>query len=653
MNNKINVRNLSDVEMIEAVSLEDRGIAESTYDAIKQGAAINPDKLAMRFLLNGDNYMPDNISFKAKMMHYAVKLLKGKNFARPIVDVTYKELIERINQAANLFHSLGVSSDDVISLLLPNFPETHYAIWGGEAAGVVNPINPMLEPDIIREILTAAETKVLMALGPVPGTDIWDKVESIIGTVPSLEYVIVLFGKGDPKRNILSFEDEIDKYNSNGLDSGRRIKKDDVASMFHTGGTTGIPKLAVRTHYNELSNAMMLNLVWPMEREDVGLVGLPLFHVNAAIGTGLMPFSQGMTILLAGPAGYRTPNIVKNFFKIIEANRISCFSAVPTLYSTLLQQPKPEEDLGCVKFAVSGAAPMPVEVFNEFQKKTGIKLLEGYGLTEATLLSSITPLVDDPRIGSIGLRIPYTEMKTVILDQDGAYERDCKINEVGIIVNRGPHVSLGYKLKEHNNGLWTDDDKGKRWLNTGDLGRMDEDGYFWLTGRAKELIIRGGHNIDPKMIEETLHKHPAVSMAAAIGRPDSYAGELPVAYVTAQSGMKITEEELLDFAKENIPERAAIPKSIIIIDELPATAVGKIFKPQMVWWEIEKVFSDKLESFSEQLDSFSVNVDKHDKFGCLARVEFKVAEGLASEEVMENIKKELGKYSVNFEISRI
>jgi fatty-acyl-CoA synthase len=234
---------------------------------------------------------------------------------------------------------------------------------------------------------------------------------------------------------------------------------------------------------------------------------------------------------------------------------------VPTIYAALLDTAIGENDISSLEFAICGAAPMPAKLIDAFKAKTGVKILEGYGLTEGTCASSLNP-PDGQRIaGSIGLRIPYQQMRAVILDGQGRFLRMAETDEIGIIAIHGPNVFAGYLDPNHDSGLWIEID-GERWLNTGDLGRQDANGYFWLSGRRKELIIRGGHNIDPKVIEEALSKHPAVALAVAVGSPDAYAGEVPVAYVQPKPGAAVTEEDLLEFAASTIPERAAVPKRI-------------------------------------------------------------------------------------------
>ena len=214
---ELKIATLADVEAFEKVPLEERLQALNTYDLIKNGAAVNPDAPAISFLLNGDLY------------------------ENPMV-VTYREFMAQIHRTANMFHDLGVGPGDVVSYLLPNIPHTHYVLWGGEATGIVNPINPLLEADTIKDICQAAKTKVLVALADFPGSDIWKKVSAIRKDLPDLKAVVRVMGETDESEGIYGFDETIAKYNSDGLDSGREIAPDDIASMYHTGGTTGTPQ---------------------------------------------------------------------------------------------------------------------------------------------------------------------------------------------------------------------------------------------------------------------------------------------------------------------------------------------------------------------------------------------------------------------------
>jgi fatty-acyl-CoA synthase len=300
-------------------------------------------------------------------------------------------------------------------------------------------------------------------------------------------------------------------------------------------------------------------------------------------------------VLLGTPQGWRGEGVIARFWEIVAQHRVNFFSGVPTVYAALLQQPVDGHDLRSLEYGLCGAAPMPQELIRSVQARCGLKILEGYGLTEGTCVSTVNPPRGESRPGSIGLRVPLQEMKAVLLDEAGRHLRDCGPGEVGLLLIRGPNVFRGYKVAAHNEGLWIQAGEGPPWLNTGDLGRCDADGYFYLTGRKKELIIRGGHNIDPAVIEEPLHQHPAVQLAAAIGRPDAHAGEVPVAYVQLRPGAQAQAAELLDFVRERIGERAAVPKAVRIVAEMPLTGVGKIFKPELKLRETEDALREALQ----------------------------------------------------------
>ena len=578
--------------MSDVVAIERTGptLPASTYQMIGQAAVAHADAPALSFFL------------------------RAQDHDRPLT-WDYATLFAKITATANFFHGLGIGKDDVIAFVLPNLPETHLTIWGGQAAGIVSAINPLLEPAAIGELLKAGGAQVLVTLAPFPGSDLWPKLQSVIGDVPGLRHLVLVdlaqHLPGAPGRPtaaaqgvevdadrlvVHDFAHGIGSQPTDRLVSGRVIAPDDPSSFFCTGGTTGTPKIAIRRHANEVANAWSVAQVLGdgMARGKTLFCGLPMFHVNAVLVTGLLPFSRGAHVILGTPQGWRGEGVIARYWEMVERHRINFFSGVPTVYAALLQQPVAGRDLSSLEYGLCGAAPMPLELMRGFQDRTGLKILEGYGLTEGTCVSTVNPPRGERRIGSIGLRVPLQAMKAVLLDDAGGHVRDCTVGETGVLVIRGPNVFAGYKVAEHNNGLWIDTGDGELWLNTGDLGRQDADGYFYLTGRKKELIIRGGHNIDPASIEEPLHQHPAVQLAAAVGRPDPHAGELPVAYVQLKPGAAATEAELLAFAQREILERAAQPKAIRIVDAMPLTAVGKIFKPQLRQREIEDALAEAL-----------------------------------------------------------
>ena len=617
------IRNRDDIAAIEQTPWDSYDLPNSTLTLIERTARSKPNQTAMRFLMEG-HPQENGVTF------------------------SYSLFLEKILQTANAFHALGVGSDDVVSFMLPSLPQTHFTLWGGEAAGIVNPINPLLEPEHIAGILNGAGTKVLVALAPFPDSDIWDKVEEIKTQVPTLSTVLYVdpcqYLDNDTASEIRSkhplpnhdwcqdFDQAINQQPGHQLLSGRRIQPQDTASLFHTGGTTGTPKLAPHSHANEIANTLIMHLALPMDADEMVLCGLPLFHVNGVIVTGLLPLMNGAQILLATPGGFRTPTLMQNFWEIVEKHRVNFFSAVPAVYAGLLQLPVGERNIASLKRALCGGAPLPKAVHSRFEELAGMPLLEGFGMTEGTCGSIANPLAGERRTGSIGLPLPYTQARAVLLDEHGRFERDCDINETGTLLIRGPNVFRGYTDESKNADIWVDGD----WFNTGDLARIDDDGYFWLTGRSKDLIIRGGHNIDPQMIEDALHQHPAVAMAAAVGKPCHRVGELPVAYVSLNPGQSASAEELLAFCQANIPERAAIPKDIWLIDEIPLTAVGKVFKPTLRQDAVRRVFSDLLSQVYDETEAM-VTVTPCKEHGVRADVYLHGASDLNAEAITNHL----------------
>jgi fatty-acyl-CoA synthase len=299
---------------------------------------------------------------------------------------------------------------------------------------------------------------------------------------------------------------------------------------------------------------------------------------------------SGAHAVFPTPQGYRGEGVFDNLWKLIERYRVTYLITVPTALAALMQRPV-NADISSLKNAFSGSSALPVELYNRFRKETGIEIVEGYGLTEATCLVSINPPSGVKKIGSVGLPFPYTHVR--ILTSEGAIGfRECAVDEVGEICISNPGVFAGstYTEADKNKELFAEG----RFLRTGDLGRIDADGYLFITGRAKDLIIRGGHNIDPAIIEEALMGHEAVAFVGAIGQPDAHAGELPCAYVELVKGASATVDDLMAYATEHIHERAAVPKYLEVLPELPKTAVGKVFKPDLRRMAITRVFDAAL-----------------------------------------------------------
>jgi len=617
----IQVGTIQDLEIIEKIPIQERLQFSNTYDLIKHGAALNPDAPAISFLMSGDQY------------------------ANPM-QVTYADFVAQITRTANLFNDLGIRPNDVVSCLLPNLPHSHYVLWGGQAAGIVNPINPLLEPSTIGEICRSANTKVLVALGEWPGSNIWEKVLAVRKELPNLKAIIRIMGPSDEKEGIYGFDDIIGRYNADSLDSGRQIAPEDVASMFHTGGTTGTPKLAPHTHFNEVVMPLMMTLHGELKQGDATLSGLPLFHVNGTTVTGSYPFSIGAHVVILSPQGYRDPSVIKNFYKIVEHYKAVSFSLVPTVLAMLLEVPTAGADISSLRYGVCGAAPLSVELFQKFEAHSGMKILEGYGLTEGTCASAVNPYYGERKIGSIGIRLPYQEMKIMIVDDAGKFVREASKNEIGCVCIKGPNVFKGYLDDRHNKGIWP----AEGWVNTGDLGRQDDDGYFWLTGRKKELIIRGGHNIDPATIEEPLYAIPGVQIAAAVGGPDPHAGEVPIAYVQLQSGTSASQEEILKRLQQTIGERAAVPRQVFIVDQIPLPPVGKILKPALRWDAIKRVYETELSKLGALAERVELKVGEDKVHGSSVTIKVKAAPNVTKDQIARKVAELLALYTVKYSL---
>jgi fatty-acyl-CoA synthase len=619
------VRDIDDVRAIEGVPLERRDLPASTLGMLERGMRIDPEAQALTFFLDGKRY--------AKAWTWS-----------------HRALYQQVVKAANLFHSLGISKDDVISYVLPNLPETHFVLWGAEAAGIVNPINPLLESDAMADLMRAAETRVLVTLAPTPGSDLWERLAGVIDSVPTLETVLqvdlagyvgrlpagVLRLKAWRSRRaasgrgpvVTSFNARLQEQSGGALESGRVIDPDDVASLFHTGGTTGAPKLARRTHRNEVYNAWAGATVSDIDASVRVLCGLPLFHAHAALILGLSPWSRGASVVLATPQGYRGEGVIERFWSICGHFGVNVFSGVPTLFNTLLSRPAPAGPPG-IDYAFCGAAPLSEHVHRKFERVFGIPLLEGYGLTEGTCISTVTPRHGQRQPGQVGIRIPYQALMAARVDASGRIERSSATGEVGELLIRGPNVFAGYRRVEHEADTWAVDRDGRSWLRTGDLGCIDGSGRVQIRGRAKDLIIRGGHNIDPAMIEDALYEHDDVEAVAVVARPDRHAGEVPVAYLQPRDGATLDVEALMAFAQRRVAERPAWPRSIHVIERMPCTSVGKIYKPELRRREAISAVEERLQAVSPELAAGIASIEWSDGAISIRTIDEPAPAGLA------------------------
>jgi fatty-acyl-CoA synthase len=573
----------ADLRAIEAeMPWAERGQARSIHDYLTRAKTRHGDRPAISF-----------------------QLLSGP--ATKKTTLTWAALHAQVTQAANLFRALGVGEKDTVAFILPNTMETAVTFLAGAVAGIVNPINPLLEPEKIASILRETNAKVVVTLKAFPKTDLAQKVSEAVQFAPNVKTVLEVdlvpnlaglkrlivpwVRPKNPKQHradVKDFRAEAARMPADRLTFADRTD-DHVAAYFHTGGTTGMPKVAQHKVSGMIYNGWLGSTLL-FKADDVVMCPLPLFHVFACYPILMSMIGSGAHVVFPTPQGYRGEGVFDNLWKLVERYRCTYLITVPTALSALMQRPV-NADISSLKSAFSGSAPLPIELYNRFKKETGIEIIEGYGLTEATCLVAVNPVDGPKKIGSVGCIFPYTTVR-ILTKQGATHFRECGVDEVGEICISSPGVFEGstYTEADKNRELFADG----RFLRTGDLGRIDAEGYLFITGRAKDLIIRGGHNIDPAIIEEALMGHPAVAMVGAIGQPDAHAGELPCAYLELVKGAVASVDELMAHATAHISERAALPKYMEVLPELPKTAVGKVFKPDLRRMAIARTYDAAL-----------------------------------------------------------
>jgi fatty-acyl-CoA synthase len=554
------VRSLDDVRRLEEVPLEQALTVRSTYEIFVNSAHAFGDKTALTFLRTG-------------------------NPADEPIRWSYADLLAGIHQTANLLHKLGVGPQDAVAVLLPGCLEYHLALWGGEAAGIVQPLNPLLTDEKLVSLMIAGRAKVLIAYGSDDESGMWSKALRLRGQVPTLAAVLRVAPHDELPADAPPLPQGVGDFNAlralepaNRLVSGRKILPTDIAAYFHTGGTTGAPKLARHSHGAQVFTAWASVQLQGLKSSDISINGYPLFHVAGVLPAALTSFAAGVESIIPTTALLRNKEVVANYWRLVEKYRPTSLSAVPTVLAALANVPLNGADISSIRYCRTGAAVLPPELAARFKRQFGLHVHESLGMTEMAGISTVTPPGVEGPAGCVGFRLPYSQLRIVALDEHGnATDQEMPRGQQGMVLFKSPNLFSGFVAPADNAKAFTADG----WLATGDLGWLDEEGRLNLSGRSKDLIIRSGHNIDPKTIEDALGAHPAVQLCAAVGAPDAYAGELPVVFATLIPGASATEEELLAFTAARVDEAPARPKSITIIPSMPMTNVGKIYKPEL------------------------------------------------------------------------
>ena len=552
------IRSAADVRRLEEKPLASAYTHRSTYDIFCESARAFGDKTALTFLRSAD---PQHAP----------------------IQWTYSELLRGIHQTANLLHRLGVGPNDAIAVLLPGCLDYHLALWGGEAAGIVQPLNPLLNEEKLVSLMNAGKATVLFAWGADDEAQLWSKAMRIRAHVPTLRTVLRVAPHDEVDspnlpESVLDFSAQRRLEVDDHLVSGRTIAAHDIAAYFHTGGTTGAPKLARHSHGAQVFTAWVCVQMQGTLAADVVINGYPLFHVAGVLPGALTSFAAGSEVLIPTTTLFRNRAVLGNYWRLVERYGATVVSAVPTVLEALANIPVGTAAISSLRYCRTGAAPLSPDLAARFERLFGLHVHESLGMTEMAGISTITPPGVIAPVGCVGFRLPYTELRVVALDEYGnPTNQDQPVGVQGMVLFKSPNLFSGCVDPEDNARAFTADG----WLATGDLGWLDDQERLNLSGRSKDLIIRGGHNIDPKVIEDAMAAHPAVQHCAAVGMPDAYAGELPVVFVTLVPGAVATEAELLEFVRQHVDEPPAQPKSVTILQAMPVTSVGKIFKPEL------------------------------------------------------------------------
>lgn len=494
----------------------------------------------------------------------------------PVI-VTYAELLAQTESAAAGFNALGIRPDDGIAILLPAIPESVATFIAASAVGVAFPINLLLSAQSIVTQLELSKAKAAVVLGERSGKDIFDRFSEAAAQYAHLEKIIQVGLSPNTNGGWREFLASSDCVPSDHKD------RDRIAAVFHTGGTTGNPKLAQLSEFNLAAGAFMSAGAIKWQEADRVMVCMPMFHVGGNLTCTMSTLAAGGTVIFPGPLGARDTALIGNIWSMLEKSDTTVLVMVPTSLSSIYDIPIGMEKLDNFRGIATGSTALSPDLGAAIQTKIGRPVSQIYGMTETSGICAAQACDGNFREHAVGVPAPLLEWK-INLKTDEHADR-------GDIFVRGPNSFHGYRT---SNGIVDDPEGG--WIDTGDLGQVGSDGQLRLVGRAKDTIIRSGHNIDPLLVEEAIQSHPSVRQAAATSMPDAYAGEIPVLYVSLRTGHSVTTSEFESYIASRIGEPPARPKHIFIVDELPLTAVGKIarfkLRQQAAIWRSMKTLSD-------------------------------------------------------------
>ena len=505
--------------------------------------------------------------------------------------ISYKQLDDMVNRFANAFIDLGVKPGDKVAMLMPNMPQLVAATYGAWRTGaVVIMNNPLYTDKELEYQFNNSESSFLITLDLLGPRMIALKSKTPIKHIvvahirdhlrfPKKQLLpIVAKDKHrniPPTPNVYEWMDVLKKYPA--TNPNIPVDFESLASLQYTGGTTGVSKGVMLTHANLVKNVQQTLAFFPgFNRGENTLLGtLPFFHSFGLTTCMNISIWMGWTdVLIPRPEP-------EALLEAVHKYKVNFFPAVPTMYVGLLNHPKASQyNLTSIKGCFSGAAPLPIEVIKEFESKTGSQICEGYGLSETSPVATTNPFGGVTKVGSVGLPVPDTDIKIVDLI-DG--QKEMPVGESGEIIIKGPQVTSGYYKMPEETAIAIRDG----WLYTGDIGKMDEDGYFYIVDRKKDMIIAGGYNIYPREIDEVLFEHPKILEACAVGIPDPYRGETVKAFMVLKPGETMTAEEVIKYCQEKLA-KYKVPKMVEFMTSLPKSGVGKILRKELRAMEMAK-----------------------------------------------------------------
>lgn len=539
-------RSIADIREIEAIAFEQRlPDINNTYQLLEKAASCYSNKIALKFVPNAQNRIITE--------HYS-----------------YQQLLQSVTQVANMFLSKLITSNDVVSIILPNIPQMLISMIAAEAVAIANPISPALSIDSIAKLLKTANSRFLVTTPAL--------LERLVSFCQEScpEFVFLIAGEDTAAMTVNSYSFiDYKKFPADKLSTNCLATPADVCALFHTSGTTDEPKLVEITQQGKLYSAWCGALMSDYRYEDVILCALPFFHVAAPTMAANAAFLVGAEVVLVSPQGWMDNTLIANIWSLINDFSISSMAALSIIYKKIVSV-QHQDSINCLRHAISGTA-VDHKTHQAFKEMTGITIQEIYGMTESSCVLSSNIINNDKHLGSMGIPYPYTTFRIININSKTALLEDCQTNETGMVAVQGPGITKSYRPQSLNDHAFLSPD----WLNTFDMSYQDNEGYFHYVERFSNLINRNGVFVSSKYLEDMLITLPDIAEAAVIAKDDQQEGQVPVAFVSLATRVTPTTEEIYHQLKEKGIESSWLPTHIHIINDMPVNGMGKIIKPQL------------------------------------------------------------------------